>query len=117
MEGDVADRLSGGKRRVAEKETRTRTGLAAWPTARMIVWLAVGALLLTLSIGHVHATQALLSDVHQMPRENLQLHPPHNRLTGELARLGGPITVYERAREMGLRDGSQVGPPITLESD
>lgn len=102
-------------RRVVDGSKRASTGLAAWPTARMVLLLAVGAFMLTLYVGHVHATQALVSEVHQMRRENLQLHLRHNRLTGELDRLGGPMSVYERARDLGLEDGQQVGPPVTLD--
>ncbi len=103
-------------RRLARGRRQT-TGLAAWPTKRTLVWLVVLGLLLTLYIGHVHATKQLLVEVQDLRQENLQLHLKYNRLRGELQESAGPATVYERARRLGLTEGSSFGPTIHIDEE
>lgn len=94
---------------------RRREGLATWPTARMLLWLVGLGTLLTLYVGHVHATKNMLAQVHELRQENLQLHLKYNRLRGELQESIGPATVYERARRLGLKEGESYGPTIYIE--
>lgn len=103
-------------RRVAPGRRQT-TGPAAWPTARTLLWLVVFGLGLTLYIGHVHATKQLLVQVQDLRQENLQLHLKYNRLRGELQESAGPATVYERARRLGLTEGSSFGPTIHIDEE
>lgn len=83
------------------------------------VRFAVGVLLLagafTLYVGHVHATKDLLGRVQEMRTENQRLHLKRNRLQGEFARKVSPSVIYERAREMGLRESVTYGPSISVE--
>jgi cell division protein FtsL len=94
---------------------RRANGPASWPTARTLTWLAVIGLLLTLYIGHVHSTKQLLVEVQELRQENLQLHLKYNRLRGEFQASAGPATVYDRARRLGLEEGSSFGPTIYIE--
>ena len=103
-------------RRVAQRRRQT-TGPAAWPTARTLLWLVVFGVLLTLYIGHVHATKQLLVQVQDLRQENLQMHLKYNRLRGELQESAGPATVYERARRLGLTEGSSFGPTIHIDEE
>ena len=131
------------KRRAAEPETPTRaglptrTGLPGWDelasagrnerqakhghtvfegmsTVRFGLFLLFVAAAFTLYIGHVHASQALLSDVQRMQRENLSLHLKYNRLKGEFDRRTGPAVIYRRAQALGLVADAVYGPTIEV---
>lgn len=82
-------------------------------TVRFALLILAIATLFTLYVGHVHATQALLSDVQQARKVNQDLHLKHNRLKGEFDRKTGPSVIYERARALGLRESVTYGPRIT----
>ena len=84
-------------------------------TVRFALLILAIATLFTLYVGHVHATQALLSDVQQARKVNQDLHLKHNRLKGEFARKTSPSVIYERARAMGLRESVTYGPEIRVE--
>ena len=79
----------------------------------IIVLLLAGAF--TLYVGHVHSTKDLLGKVQQAREENQRLHLKHNRLQGEFARKTSPSVVYERARELGLRESVTYGEPISID--
>jgi len=78
----------------------------------LLVLLLAGAF--TLYVGHVHATEDLLSQVQEARTENRRLHLKHNRLKGAYDRKVSPKAIYERARELGLRSTTSYGPSITL---
>ena len=84
-------------------------------TTRFALLIIGIAVLFTLYIGHVHATQDLLADVQQLRRENLQLHLKYNRLKGEFDGMIGPGEIYERARLLGLEEDPVYGPTIIIE--
>lgn len=79
----------------------------------LVVLVLAGAF--TLYVGHVHATKDLLNQVQEARAENQRLHLKRNRLEGEFARKISPSVIYERARELGLRESVTYGPPITAE--
>ncbi len=84
------------------------------PARTALLILAVAAAF-TLYIGHVHATQELLSEVQTAQREHLRLNLKYNRLKGEFDRATGPAMIYERARALGLEEGIAYGPELRYE--
>lgn len=79
----------------------------------VIVLLVSGAF--TLYVGHVHATKDLLEKVQEVRSENQRLHLKRNRLKGEFSRKVSPSVIYERARDLGLRESVTYGPPVSVE--
>jgi cell division protein FtsL len=84
-------------------------------TVRFALLILAVAALFTLYVGHVHATQQLLSEVQAAREVNQDLHLKHNRLKGEFDRKTGPSVIYERARQLGLRESITYGPEIRVE--
>ena len=78
----------------------------------VIVLLLAGAF--TLYVGHVHATKDMLGEVQELRAENQRLHLKRNRLQGEFARKTSPSVIYERARELGLRESITYGTTISI---
>ncbi len=76
--------------------------------------LAVAALV-TLYVGHVHASQNLLTEVQQLRRENLNLHLKYNRLKGSFDEVASPARIYARAHDLGLVEDVTYGPNIRLD--
>lgn len=97
------------------KAPRANPVLQSVSTKRFGLLVLLIAALFTLYIGHIHATQDLLSALEQTRRENLQLHLTYNRLKGEFDRVTGPAVIYERATALGLEEGITYGPTITLD--
>lgn len=94
---------------------RSATFLERISTTRFALLIIAIAILFTMYVGHVHATQDLLADVQQLRRENLQLHLKYNRLKGEFDQMVGPSVIYDRARKLGLEENSVYGPTIKTE--
>jgi hypothetical protein len=84
-------------------------------TKRFALLIVVTAILCTLYVGHVHATQDLLAELQRERRENLRLHLKYNRLKGEFDRMIGPGAIYERANGIGMTEDPAFGPTIRLE--
>ena len=78
-----------------------------------LVVLSLAALFVAY-VGHVHATQELVSEVQAARRTNRMLHLKHNRLRGDYDRATGPAVIHERARALGLDTHLQVGPAVRL---
>ncbi len=103
------------------KNKRTRTTepddsfLRSVSTARIALIVVGLAAAFTLYVGHVHATQQLLSDLQDARSANQTLHLKHNRLKGAFDRKTGPSVIYERARALGLRESVSYGPTIVAE--
>lgn len=87
----------------------------AIPTFRMAAAIVALGLLTTLYVGHVLATQELMTRAEALRKENLSLHLRANRIKGEFDRASGPQVVHERARALGLSQHLANGP--TLEID
>jgi hypothetical protein len=102
----------------ANRRRRTpgdRSFLENVSTGRFALLVLAIAGLFTLYIGHVHATTDLYDQLQEARAENQRLHLKHNRLKGAYDRRTGPSVIYERARELGLRESVTYGPPITTE--
>ncbi len=84
-------------------------------TVRLLVVILAIAVVFTAYVGHIHATQALLTDVQDVRRENMQLHLKYNRLKGDFDRATGPEVISRRAEALGLQPGAAFGPVIVLE--
>lgn len=82
-------------------------------TVQFALLLLFVAISITLYVGHVQATQQVLSEMQQARKENLRLHLKLNRLRGDFDRATGPAVVYQRAKEIGLEEGIAYGPTIT----
>jgi len=79
--------------------------------AALLLGLAV---LFTLYVGHVHATQQVLMDVQTARQANHTLHLKHNRLKGEFDHATGPSVIYERARALGLQETVPAGRNVVV---
>jgi anti-sigma-K factor RskA len=97
LSGEAASQQQQGR----EEENAWRD-LATWRFA-----LAVGALVAVgvLYVGHVHATQALLSEVERARTENRRLHLKASRLQSTYDEATAPSVIHRRAEKMGLEDG------------
>jgi len=84
-------------------------------TVRFGLLVIVIAALFTLYVGHVHATQQVLMDVQEARQLNHTLHLKHNRLKGEFDQATGPAVVYDRARELGLRESVPTGRKVVVD--
>ena len=81
-------------------------------TGQFALLLLLVAISITLYVGHVQATQEVLSEMQQARKENLRLHLKLNRLKGDFDRTTGPAVVYQRAKGIGLEEGIAYGPTI-----
>lgn len=97
------------------REPSDDTFLEEVSTIRFAVAVLLLAGAFTLYVGHVHATKDLLGKVQEVRAENQRLHLKRNRLQGEFARKTSPSVIYERARELGLRESVTYGPPVRVE--
>lgn len=84
-------------------------------TIRFGLLVLIIAALFTLYVGHVHATQQVLMDVQKAQQLNHSLHLKHNRLKGEFDQATGPSVIYERARELGLREAVPTGRKVVVD--
>ncbi len=84
-------------------------------TVRFLAIILLVAAGFTLYVGHVHATQELLSELQQVRRQNLSLHLKDHRVKGAFDRATGPRVINQRAAALGLMAGQQYGPTITIE--
>lgn len=83
-------------------------------TARFMVIVLAVATLFTLYVGHVFATQKLLSQVQGLRNDQLALEMTFDKLQGEYHRVTGPERIFEAARDLGLEDRLRPGAPIVL---
>ena len=81
---------------------------------RFMALILLVAAFFTLYVGHVHATQALRTELERAQRDNLRLHLKHNRLKGEFDQATGPAVIYREARALGLEEGITYGPAIRV---
>ena len=107
--------LAGAENARVPKRTKTHTVLDAVPTVRFAAFILALAAAFTLYVGHVHASQELLTDIQRLQRENLNLHLKHNRLKGAFDEITSPGQIYRRARALGLTEATTYGPTIEME--
>ncbi len=86
--------------------------LGAISTVRFSLAVLAIAGVITLYVGHVHATQTLLSEVQELRRESLSLHLGYNRVKGMYDRSTGPSVIYERARLLNFEERMVTGTSI-----
>ena len=77
--------------------------------------IVAAAALITLYIGHVYATSALLAEVDERRRENLELHLEHNQVKAAFDRATSPTTIVTRARVLGLEELVPAGAVVNLD--
>jgi len=90
------------------------TWFSAISTTRFVVVVLAVATLFTLYVGHVFATQKLLTEVQQLRSEELALQMNRDKLEGDYQRVIGPTTIFSEATKLGLKDRAQFGEPIRL---
>lgn len=96
-------------------EERERQGLlAGLSTPRFVLGVLAAAGACALYIGHVHATQALLTDIEEARAERQRLQLKKNRLQSAFDEATAPAVVYRRAEELGLEEGLARGPVIDV---
>jgi hypothetical protein len=83
-------------------------------TARFVVIILALATVFTFYVGHVFATQDLLTEVQQLRKEQLALQMSQDKLEGELHHATGPEEIFAAAGELGLSDRVHRGTPIVL---
>jgi len=96
-------------------DTSAASFLRRVSTFRFAVLVVIVAGAFTLYVGHVHATQNLLSRVQEARAENQRLHLKHNRLQGAMDRKIRPDVIHDRARDLGLEPSTTYGPPVRVE--
>jgi len=96
------------------KESDDGSFLQGVSTVRFAALLLGLAVLFTLYVGHVHATQQVLMDVQTARQANHTLHLKHNRLKGEFDHATGPSVIYERARALGLQETVPAGRNVVV---
>jgi hypothetical protein len=94
--------------------SRSNIFLETVSTAKMAILIIALAAGFTAYVGHVHATQELLSSVQDMREDNMRLHLKYNRVKGQYDKLTGPETIHRRARELGLTEGFAFGSEVIV---
>ena len=84
-------------------------------TASFAIWLFAIAIGGTLYVGHVHGTQQTFEQLHALRKENTRLHMERDRLKGELDHAMGPAMIYPKAYELGLEEGLEYGPVVSVQ--
>lgn len=98
-----------------KSKPRSNLFLETVSTAKMALLIIALAAGFTVYVGHVHATQELLSTVQEMRSENTRLHLKYNRVKGSYDRMTGPETIHQRARELGLKEGFAFGKDVVVD--
>ncbi len=75
------------------------------------------AVVLTLYIGHIYATQELVNNLETQRREGLELRSERARLMGKVAEATKPTTIYRWAAELGLEEGGPYAAIIYVAND
>ena len=83
-------------------------------TPRFIAWLFGIGIAATFYVGHVQATQKTFESLHLLKKTNLHLVLERDRLKGQLDHATGPTVIYPKAYLLGLREGFEYGPTLTL---
>lgn len=95
---------------------KTKEGrLAAMSTARVALGILAVAGLFTLYVGHIYATQDVLTDVQRLEKENMELELKKNQLSSAWDRATAPAVIHKRAPELGLIEGVPQGETIIVE--
>ncbi len=108
--------LAGKKGTSARQKKAMQPSLVdAVPTFRFAVLLVAACAVLTLWVGHLYGTQALVDDVQALRKEKLRLTLQHNRLRGELDRMTAPAVILRRADALGLAPSGHYAPTVEVQ--
>lgn len=107
--------LEKGNRREGPRRGGWDVLLDSVPTMRLSLWILSAAILVTLYVGHVHATSKLAAEVQRMSETNLGLHLRYNRVKGAFDQASGPTVIYERARRLGLSESLPNGFTVLID--
>ncbi len=91
------------------------SGLQGLSTLRFSLAVLSVVILVTLYVGHVYATQNLLTDLQTLRKDKLVMSLEFNALKGEYDRRTGPTVISDRARNLGLKERSRDGREIMLQ--
>jgi hypothetical protein len=104
-----------GKGAPAPRKRERRLGLVdTVPTPRFALLLIALCAALTLYVGHLYSTQALVEEVQALRKEKLRLVLQQNRLRGEFDRMTAPAVILQRADALGLHPSADYGPTILM---
>jgi hypothetical protein len=112
----LADWGTLGGAQVGRSHSRVSRALMGISTLNFVLLVVAVSLVFTSYVGHVYATQDLLTELHEARRDNLRLHLRHNRLKAAFDASTSPQAVVPRAYELGLVEGLG-GPTLTLDAD
>lgn len=95
--------------RKQRKRTAQTTFIGSLSTVRFVLGVLAVAIVFTMYVGHVYATQELVQEVERLSRERLELDLEYNRVRGQFDRVTGHDDIWERARALGLREAVPAG--------
>ncbi|MEQ9103396.1 MAG: hypothetical protein RIE53_01725 [Rhodothermales bacterium] len=95
--------------RKRRKRNGRTTFIGSLSTLRFALGVLAVAIVFTLYVGHVYATQELVQDVERLSRQRLELDLEYNRVRGQFDRVTGHDDIWERARDLGLREAVPTG--------
>jgi hypothetical protein len=91
------------------------SGFRALSTLRFAIGVLAVVGLITVYVGHVYATETLLTELQHVRQEKLVLSLEYNALKGDYDRKIGPGVIFDRARKLGLEERSGTGPEIRIQ--
>ncbi|PIQ60507.1 MAG: hypothetical protein COV99_11290 [Bacteroidetes bacterium CG12_big_fil_rev_8_21_14_0_65_60_17] len=94
---------------------RASTVMGGVSTVRFVAGVLAVLVLVTLYVGHVHATRGLTQAVQELRRERLELQLELNRVSGDYERKTGHTNIASRARGLGLVEAVPEGKPIVVD--
>jgi hypothetical protein len=107
------DLKTAGNGRVESKGKESRL-LNTLSTVRFSLGILVVAVLVSLYVGHVQATQDLVNDVYLARKENLSLSTQLDKTQGAYNTKIGPAVIYPLAYELGLHEGRGSENPVIV---
>lgn len=107
------DLKTNGNGRVESKTKESRL-LGTLSTVRFSLGILAVAVLVSLYVGHVQATQDLVNDVYLARKENLSLSTKLEKTQGAYNTKIGPAVIYPLAYELGLREGRGSEKPVIV---
>lgn len=85
-------------------------------TARIALMILIAAVAVTAYVGHVHATQQTLRQMHELRTENAALRLEYGSVKGEYDRMTGPAAIRSQARDLGMIETTSYGETLTVEN-
>ncbi|MEM9664392.1 MAG: hypothetical protein AAF970_05620 [Bacteroidota bacterium] len=91
----------------APRATKGTRYLSRLSTARFTVLVLALAVASLFYIGHIQATDAVLTSLQQAEKEQRSLNLRYNQVKARYDQATSPTVIYRRAQELGLREGAQ----------